>query len=518
MHSAALKPGLDCETFVRTSLADAYVKLGRPRLALQLFDETPDWHKNANVLLWNVAIKGCCEVGDLETARKLFEGMPERSVSSWNCLVDGFAKRGEMESAERLFEEMPERNVVSWTVMVAGFSQSGNARRALEIFDRMMDSGVRPNSYTLCSALAACARIGALDAGIRIHEYISRNRVRADGAVGTALVDMYSKCGKIEDASRVFDVMTDRDMLAWTSMINGWGVHGRWQEALQCFEDMKRSLVKLDEGAFLAALVACQHSGKVEHGLKIFDSMRHDYKIEPTLKHYTSIVNLLGRAGRFDEALEMLNSMPVEPDFVIWGALFNACQAHNNVHLAELATNKLLTLKPKHSGGYVFISNVYSGAGRWEDAARVRMHMKNIFVEKSPGWSSIEIGGKSHQFIAGDQSHWRSKEIYEKLEKMVAEARALGYKPSTEWVRHNIEEEDKEDSLGWHSEKLALGLGLLSTGEGEEIMIVKNLRVCGDCHSLMKLVSRIYRRVIVLRDIKRFHQFKDGECSCGDFW
>ncbi|XP_020260291.1 pentatricopeptide repeat-containing protein At1g04840-like [Asparagus officinalis] len=444
--------------------------------------------------------------------------MPDRKVSTWNCLIDGYVKRGDVESAVRVFEEMTGRDVVSWTTVVVGFLHNGDAKRALDMFGRMMEGGVRPNSYTLCSALAACAKIGAVEAGIRIHDYVSRSGFRVNGAIGTALVDMYSKCGKIENAGRVFDEMKDRDVLAYTAMINGWGIHGRWQEALRCFEDMKCSIAEPDDGAFLAALVACQHSGKVELGLKIFDSMRHEYKTEPTVKHYTSVLNLLGRAGRFNEALDLLNSMPIEPDFVLWGALFNACQAHNNVELAELATKKLLKLKPIHSGGYVFLSNVYAGSGRWEDAERVRIDMKSCCVEKSPGWSCIEIGGKSHQFVAGDQSHPQSREIYEKLEEMVSQARASGYKPSTEWVLHNIEEEDKEDSLGWHSEKLALALGLLSTVEGEEITIVKNLRVCGDCHSLMKLVSKLYRRVIILRDIKRFHQFKDRECSCGDYW
>jgi len=433
-------------------------------------------------------------------------------------LIDGFVKRGDMGSAEKLFGEMPERNVVSWTTVVAGFVKNGDARRALEIFDRMVEVGVRPNSFTLTSALAACGRIGALEHAVWIHEYVCRNGFHTNVAIGTALVDMYSKCGKIENASQVFDGMKDRDISAWTAMIMGWAVHGRWQEALRCFEDMKRSLVEPDEGVFLAAMTACLHSGKVELGLKIFDSMRNDYKIEPTLKHYTSLVDLFGRAGRFDEALEILNSMPVEPDFVIWGALFNACQAHKNIQLAEYAAEKFVKLRPKYSGGYVFLANVYSKVGRWEDAERVRVHMKNCHVEKLPGWSSIEIWGKSHQFVAGDQSHPQSKEIYEKLEEMVSRARVLGYEASTEWVLHNIEEEDKEDSLGHHGEKLALCLGLLSTAEEEEIRIVKNLRVCGDCHNLMKLASRIYGRVIVLRDIKRFHQFRDGECSCGDYW
>lgn len=276
--------------------------------------------------------------------------------------------------------------------------------------------------------------------------------------------------------------------------------------------------IQPDEVVFLAILTACTHAGKVNLGLNFFNSMKFDYSIEPTMKHYALIVDLLGRAGLLKQALRFIERMPVTPDFVIWGALFCACRAHKSIKLAELASKKLLELEPKHPGSYVFLSNVYAAAGRWEDVERVRVLMQNKGIEKDPGWSYIEVEGQVHSFVAGDHIHQDAKDIYLKLEEIVAGAREHGYMPGTEWVLHNIEEEEKEDALGRHSEKLALAFGLLRTYPGMTIRIVKNLRVCGDCHSLMKYASKMSQREIVLRDIKRFHHFKGGVCSCGDYW
>ncbi|KAJ0969201.1 hypothetical protein J5N97_022078 [Dioscorea zingiberensis] len=518
LHAAAAKVALDLDFFVRTSLVDMYVKLDLVVCAIKVFDETPEWHRAGNVLLWNVVINGLCRSGDVERARELFDVMPERSVASWNSLVQGLLKRGDLDAAVELFEGMPERNVVSWTTMVAGLSRNGDNQRAVWMFDRMLEGGVRANEFTVASALSACSRMGALESGVRVHEYALGNGFRADGAVGTALVDMYSKCGKIERASEVFDQMEQRDVLTWTTIIMGWAIHGHWRRALQCFEDMRCACVKPDDGVFLAVLMACTHSGKVEKGVELFDSMRFDYKIEPTMKHYTCMVDLFGRAGRLEEALEFMKAMPVEPDFVLWGALFSACRAHKNVKMAELAAENFLRLKPSHSGGYVFLSNMYSSAKRWDEAEKVRTTMKDQSVEKSPGWSYIEVRGQTHRFLAGDQSHPRSNEIHNRLEELVLRAKEQGYEPDIDCVLHDIEEEDKEDSLECHSEKLALAFALISTVDREEIRIVKNLRVCVDCHSLMKVASSIYGREIILRDNKRFHHFKTGVCSCGDYW
>lgn len=273
-----------------------------------------------------------------------------------------------------------------------------------------------------------------------------------------------------------------------------------------------------DEVAFLAVLTACSHAGLVERGLQLFNSMRLAYSIEPTLKHYTCMVDLFGRAGQLEEAFNFIESMPVKTDFVVWGALFCACRTHRNIKMAELTSKKLLQLEPRHPGSYVFLSNIYAGVGRWQDVEKVRLSMKTKGLEKPPGWSYIEVEGQVHSFLVNDHAHKRTKEIYTKLEELTSSARGQGYMPSTEWVLHNIEEEEKEDALGSHSEKLALAFAFISTPPGTTIRIVKNLRVCGDCHSLMKYISMLSGREIILRDIKRFHNFRNGVCTCGDYW
>ncbi|KAK9287802.1 hypothetical protein L1049_016243 [Liquidambar formosana] len=518
LHCEIVKFGLELDSFVRVSLVDMYVKVEALGLALQVFEESPEKNKSGSVLLWNVLINGCCKAGDLIKAMELFEAMPERNSGSWNSLINGFMRKGCLDRGMELFHKMPEKNVVSWTTMVTGFSQNGEHEKGLSIFFRMLDEGVRPNDLTVVSALSACAKIGALKTGVGIHTYLSSNGFWLNREIGTALVDMYAKCGNIETASRVFSKTKEKDLLTWSVMIWGWAIHGCFEEALQCFEKMKSTGIKPDGAVFLAILTACSHSGQVKQGLYFFNSMRLDYSIEPTMKHYTLIVDLFGRAGRLHDALSFIQSMPINPDFVIWGALFCACRAHKNIEMAELASERLQQLEPKHSGSYVFLSNIYAGVGRWDDVERVRVTMKSRGVEKDPGWSYIEVDGQVHSFVAGDHSHEHAEEIYLKLEDIKVNARLQGYMPETEWVLHNIEEEEKEDALGSHSEKLALAFGLISTAPGMTIRIVKNLRVCGDCHSLMKYASKMSHTEIVLRDIKRFHHFKDGACSCGDYW
>ncbi|KGN61483.1 pentatricopeptide repeat-containing protein At1g04840 [Cucumis sativus] len=518
LHCGILKFGLEFDSFVRVSLVDMYVKVEELGSALKVFDESPESVKNGSVLIWNVLIHGYCRMGDLVKATELFDSMPKKDTGSWNSLINGFMKMGDMGRAKELFVKMPEKNVVSWTTMVNGFSQNGDPEKALETFFCMLEEGARPNDYTIVSALSACAKIGALDAGLRIHNYLSGNGFKLNLVIGTALVDMYAKCGNIEHAEKVFHETKEKGLLIWSVMIWGWAIHGHFRKALQYFEWMKFTGTKPDSVVFLAVLNACSHSGQVNEGLKFFDNMRRGYLIEPSMKHYTLVVDMLGRAGRLDEALKFIRAMPITPDFVVWGALFCACRTHKNVEMAELASKKLLQLEPKHPGSYVFLSNAYASVGRWDDAERVRVSMRDHGAHKDPGWSFIEVDHKLHRFVAGDNTHNRAVEIYSKLDEISASAREKGYTKEIECVLHNIEEEEKEEALGYHSEKLALAFGIVSTRPGTTVRIVKNLRVCVDCHSFMKYASKMSKREIILRDMKRFHHFNDGVCSCGDYW
>ncbi|CAN4120806.1 unnamed protein product [Withania somnifera] len=385
-----------------------------------------------------------------------------------NSLISGLLRNREVDKATGVFDGMMEKNVLSWTSMIHGLTLNGLHKKALDLFFKMVEEGVKPNGLIVVSSLSACAKTGALEAGRKIH-----------------------------------DRLKEKDIRTWSIMTWGWAIHGHVDKALRCFEQGRLTGIKPDGVSVLAVLTGCSHAGRADQALQIYDSMHCDCSIEPTMKHYAAVVYLLGRAGRFVEALNFTGSMPLEPDYVIWGALFLL---------------KLLQLEPKHAGGYVFLSNVYLGAGKWDDVERVRSSMKSKNVEKDPGWISMEVDGQLHTFVAGDNAHTRKQEIYSKLEEIITGAKQQGYMPESGWVLHYIDEEEKAGALGSHSEKLALAFGLISTDPGVIITIVKNLRVCGDCHSLMKYFSRMSQRVIVLRDIKRFHRFKDGVCSCKDYW
>ncbi|KAJ0561945.1 putative tetratricopeptide-like helical domain superfamily, DYW domain-containing protein [Helianthus annuus] len=519
IHTQILKLGLLCDRLVLLHLVDMYAKVGLLECACQLFDESSQWGDEArSTLLWNVLINGYCKVGKWGKAMELFEVMPEKYGSTWSTLINGLMKAGEINRAMELWRSVEERDVVSWTTMINGFSQNGQHEQALSMFFEMLEEGVKPNDQTIVCALLACAKAGALETGTRIHDYILSNGFALKKGITAALVDMYAKCGSLENASRVFDMAVEKDLRTWSVMIWGCAINGYLDKALDCFNKMKSTGIKPDGVVFLAIITACLHAGNVDHGLHFFDKMKHDYSIEPTMKHYAVIVDLYGRAGRLNQALRFIKNMPIDPDFVIWGALFSACRAHKSIQMAEYASEKLLELEPKHPGGYVFLSNVYAGAGKWQDVERVRTKMKNKGVAKDPGWSYIEIHGQVTSFVAGDHFHDRSDEIHLKLDEITKNAREFGYTPETEWVLHNIEEEEKEESLGSHSEKLALAFALISGDDLKVIRIVKNLKICGDCHSLMKHASKMTKRDIVVRDIKRFHHFKNGSCSCQDYW
>lgn len=519
IHTEILKLGLLHDRFVLLNLVDMYAKVGLLDSASQLFDESSQWGEDArSTLLCNVLINGFCKVGNWGKAVELFEGMPEKYVSTWSSLINGLMEAGEINKAMDLWHSMEERDVISWTTMIHGFSQNGHQEKALSMFFKMLEEGVKPNDHTIVCVLLACAKAGALETGVRIHDYILNNGLTLKKGITSALVEMYAKCGSIENASHVFDITEDKDLRTWSVMIWGCAINGYLHKALEFFNKMKSTGIKPDGVVFLAILTACSHAGNIQKGLDFFEKMKKEFSIVPTMKHYAVMVDLYGRAGRLNEALNFIKNMQIPPDFVIWGALFSACRAHKNIKMAEYASEKLLELEPKHPGGYVFLSNVYAGVDRWQDVEKVRTKMKNKGVVKDPGWSYIEIKGQVTSFVAGDCTHVFSDKIYLKLNEIVKSAREFGYMFETEWVLHNIEEEEKEDALGSHSEKLALAFGLIFGNGDEVIRIVKNLKICGDCHSLMKFASKMTGRGIVVRDIKRFHHFKDGVCSCQDYW
>jgi pentatricopeptide repeat protein len=483
LHSQAIKLGFDSDSYVKTGLIDIYAR-----------------------------------GGDVMSAQQLFGAMPEKSLVSLTAMITCYAKHGELAKALVLFEEMEERDVVCWNVMIDGYTQSGMPNEALLLFRQMLAGKVKPNEVTVLSVLSACGQLGALESGRWLHSYIENNRIKINVHVGTALVDMYSKCGSLEDARLVFDRIKEKDVVAWNSMIVGYSMHGFSRDALQLFNEMCGIGHRPSDITFIGILSACGHAGLVSEGWSFFRSMKDKYGIEPKIEHYGCMVNLLGRAGHLEEAYALVKNMKTEPDPVIWGTLLGACTLHGNIALGEEIAEFLVGKNLANSGTYILLSNIYAATGNWYGAARVRTLMKDSGIQKEPGCSSIEVNNKVHEFLAGDRRHPKSKEIYMMLEEINGWLKAHGYTPQTDIVLHDLEERQKEQSLEVHSEKLAISFGLISTHPGTTIKIVKNLRVCLDCHAVTKLLSKITGRKIVMRDRNRFHHFVNGSCSCGDYW
>ncbi|KAI3716252.1 hypothetical protein L6452_23464 [Arctium lappa] len=482
LHSHAIKLGFDCNMHVRTSLVDVYSRGGH-----------------------------------LVSARQLFDTMPERSLVSLTSMITGYAKHSDLVNARVLFDRMPERDVVCWNVMIGGYAKYGKPKEALTLFRKMLIT-MNPNEFTFVAVLSACGQLGALESGKWIHSYVNNNRIRMNVHVGTALIDMYCKCGSLEDARMVFDKLKNKDVIAYNSMIAAYAMHGCCQEALILFSEMHRRRTRPTDISFIGILNACAHSGLVSIGKGVFLSMKSKHGIEPSIEHYGCMVNLLGRAGYLETAYGFVKNMKVDPDPVIWGTLLDSCSVHGNVGLAEEIVKFLVDHDLANSGTYILLSNLYAANSDWAGVARMRMMMKGHGVQKEPGCSSIEVRNTVHEFVAGDVKHPNSKEIYMMLEEINGWLKSEGYRPQTGIVLHDIGMMERERSLAVHSEKLAIAFGLISTEARSSIKIVKNLRVCSDCHEVTKLISKITRRRIVVRDRNRFHHFADGSCSCGDYW
>lgn len=377
------------------------------------------------------------------------------------------------------------------------------------------------NEVSLTGVLSACAQAGAFEFGKILHGFVEKAGFLYVGSVNNALIDTYSKCGNVAMAQLVFQNMPleARSIVSWTSIIAGLAMHGSGEEAIQLFHEMEESGVRPDGITFISLLYACSHSGLVEEGCGFFSKMKNLYGIEPAIEHYGCMVDLYGRADRLQKAYEFICEMPVSPNAIIWRTLLGACSIHGNIELAELVKARLAEIDPDNSGDHVLLSNVYAVAGKWRDVASIRRTMTEHSMKKSPGWSMIEIGKVIYGFVAGEKPNEVTEEAHEKLREIVLRLRAVaGYAPQLRSVLHDIEEEEKEDSVSKHSEKLAAAFGIARLPKGRILRIVKNLRVCGDCHTVMKLISKVYQVEIIVRDRSRFHSFKDGFCSCKDYW
>ncbi|XP_062186587.1 pentatricopeptide repeat-containing protein At5g48910-like [Phragmites australis] len=515
LHARALKSGFAAaDLFVRTALVEAYAKAGRAELARAAFDEAP----LRDVFLCNVMLAAYVARGEVAEARKVFDGMRERDLVSWNTMIHGYAVRGDVAMAREIFNGTEDRDAFSWSSMMSAYAKGRRSKEALELWREMCAAGVVPDCITMVSVLSACGDMGTLAVGAEVHQFVESNGVEVDVKLGTALIDMYAKCGDIENSLRVFHFMPAKDVLTWSSMVIGLANHGLGHEALSLFSRMTSEGLKPNEITFIGVLIACTHLGLVSEGKKYFSSMSEVHGVAPRVEHYGCMVDLLGRSGHIEEARQLIRDMPFEPDAVIWRALLGACRIYKNVEVAEEAMAKLRVLDPHADGHYVLLSNIYAQASSWEGVAEMRKTIRRESIQRIPGRSSIEWQNTIHEFVSGDRSHPRSEEIYKMLEEMMNQLRKAGYRPMTCLVLQDIDEQSKERALAEHSEKLAIAFGLLTTPARSTLRITKNLRACEDCHSVIKLISLVYDRKLIVRDRNRFHHFSEGQCSCKDYW
>ncbi|KAI4357942.1 hypothetical protein L6164_001856 [Bauhinia variegata] len=435
-----------------------------------------------------------------------------------SALVDMYCKCKDIKSAERVFKRMTCKNVVSWTALLVGYGQNGYSEEAVKIFCDMQKYGIEPDDFTLGSVISSCANLASLEEGAQFHARALVSGLISFLTVSNALVTLYGKCGSIEESHRLFNEMSIRDEVSWTALVSGYAQFGKANETIRLFESMLTHGFKPDRVTFIGVLSACSRAGLVEKGQQIFDSMIKEHRIVPMVDHYTCMIDLLSRAGRLEEAQNFIKEMPFCPDTIGWATLLSACRFNGNMEIGKWAAEALLELEPHNTASYILLSKIYAAKGKWEEVAKLRKGMRDKGLRKEPGCSWIKYKNRVYVFSADDRSSPFSDRIYSELEKLNDKMMQEGYVHDTNSILHDVEDSEKIKMLNHHSEKLAIVFGLIFIPPGLPIRVVKNLRVCGDCHNATKYISKITQREILVRDAVRFHLFKDGTCSCGDFW
>ncbi|KAK7325364.1 hypothetical protein VNO77_29526 [Canavalia gladiata] len=506
-----------------SAMIGGYVLCDSMREALVLYDHMVCMYglKPTPVTIASI-LRACAKLVDLNKGKNLHGYMIKSGInldtSVGNSLISMYAKCGIMDYAVGFLDEMITKDTVSYNAVISGFMQNGYVEEALNIFRQMQLSGTNPDSATMIGLLPACSHLAALQHGVCCHGFLMVRGFTVHTSICNAIIDMYAKCGKIHISRQVFDRMQKRDIVSWNTMIIGYGIHGLCMEALSLFHELLASGLKPDDVTLIAVLSACSHSGLVSEGKYWFSAMSQDLNITPRMTHFICMIDLVARAGNLDEAYSLIQRMPFEPDVRVWGALLAACRTHKNIEMGEKVSKKIQQLGPESAGNFVLMSNIYSSVGRWDDAAHVRSIQKHRGYKKSPGCSWIEISGVIHGFIGGDQSHPQSASINNKLQQLLVQMKKLGYRADSSFVLHDVEEEEKEQILLYHSEKIAIAFGILNTSPTNPILVTKNLRICVDCHTAIKFMTLISMRRITVRDASRFHHFENGICNCRDFW
>lgn len=397
------------------SVFKAYAQLGAGHDGAQLHGRVVKLGLEKDQFISNTIIHMYANSGLLSEAKRVFDEKVELDVIACNSMIMGLAKCGKIDESRRLFNNMAVRTAVTWNSMISGYVRNGRLKEALEVFSNMQEEGVEPSEFTMVSLLNACAHLGSLQHGEWVHSYIKRNHFELNVIVLTAIIDMYCKCGSIEKAIEVFERNPRRGLSCWNSIIIGLAMNGHEREAVEFFSKLQSSNLKPDRVSFIGVLTACKHLGAIDEAKDYFSLMVNEYEIEPSIKHYTCMVEVLGQAALLEEAEELIKGMTIKPDAIIWGSLLSSCRKHGNVEIAKRAAQKVCQLDPGDAGGYVLMSNVQAASNKFEEAMEQRILMKENFTEKEPGCSSIELYGEVHEFLAGGRLHPKTQEIYSLL-------------------------------------------------------------------------------------------------------
>ncbi|KAK9285750.1 hypothetical protein L1049_024950 [Liquidambar formosana] len=380
-----------------------YVKNGDPREALVVFDLMRKSGLIADCTTLLGVLSACADSAAVKQGKAIHGYVLRNSIAHCNnfltnSLIGMYCNCNSMVYARRLFEEVSRKDTVSWNSMISGYTKNGDAFESLRLFCRMVPEGAEPDQVTLIAVLRACDQITALHFGMSVHSYIVKKGFDENTIAGTALIDMYSKCGSLDCSRRVFDEMPKRNLVSWSAMVAGYGLHGRGSEAISIFHEMRTNSITPDEGVFTSVLSACSHAGLLDQGKEIFYSMTNKFDMRPGLAHYSCLVDLLGRAGHLDEAYELIKTMEVKPTVDTWAALLSACRLHQNVELAEISAQEVFNMDPKRVVSYICLSNIYAIEKRWDDVERVRGMVRRRGLKKPPGCSFIEVD-KLHSFL-----------------------------------------------------------------------------------------------------------------------
>ncbi|CAN1141904.1 Putative pentatricopeptide repeat-containing protein At3g11460, mitochondrial [Linum perenne] len=463
-------------TVCYNALIAGYLRCGEINSARKLFDEIP----GKGLITWNAMINGysqngLAKCGNLVKARQIFDSLPVKSLISWTAIIGGYGihghgeiavelfelslnfdwavgngllsmylRCGEIISGRKLFDEMPRKRLVTWNAIINGYAQNGLANDVLELYREMGSSGIHPNPLTLVGVLSSCANLGAHEVGMEVEMQTHARGFMLDPFLNSGLINMYARCGNLVKAREIFDGLSANNLVSWTAIIGSYGMHGEGEIAVELFDDMIKSGTRPDGRVFVNVLSACSHAGLTDKGLHYFDAMEHKYKLHPGPEHYSCMVDLLGRAGRLEEAHRLIKSMKAEPDDAVWGALLGACKIHRNVELAELAFERVIELEPTNIGYYVLLSNIYKDAGNSEGILRIRRMMRERKLKKDPGCSYVEFMGKVHIFLSGDKSHPQSKQIYKFLDELESEMKELD-SLTTEGEKNIISDEEPKN-------------------------------------------------------------------------